>query len=151
MGIDFTIVSLLYSENEVDTPSLECLAIKIKIPGARLEQMKTIVWNLILWYFVIHKLFHGFHLIRLFTVSFLDVHITIVYQIIDIEKLFLGGPVEEILRDVLKSVGNEDDHKVLLAHIKGFVHVHCVIVLNDTLDCCFQLRFVLVVHGNANS
>ena len=60
--VDFTIVTLLDAEHEVDAAPLENLLLNAEVPGGHLEAMKQIGRNLILREILVHDVTHLFHL-----------------------------------------------------------------------------------------
>jgi len=62
-----------------------------------------------------------------------------------------GGILSEGFGYFVKAITNKHDEKIFLAQFNFFIHVHCVVVLNDTSDRGLQLAFVLVVHSDADT
>ena len=105
----------------------------------------------VLWYFFdtfIHKVFHGFHFPD--TIS-IFIHESLLLEDLDVKELVLGCILFEALWDLIIAIADADHYKILLPHLYGRVHVHCVVVLEDSRDGHLQLCFIFVVHRDAYS
>jgi hypothetical protein len=63
----------------------------------------------------------------------------------------LDGVVLERLGDSVITITYYGDDDVLLTHVEVFIHVHGVVVLDNTFHGGHELRFILVIHGDTNS
>jgi hypothetical protein len=83
----------------------------------------------VLWYFfdtLVHKVFHGFHFPD--TIS-IFIHESLLLEDLDVKELILGCILFEALWDLIIAIADADHYKILLPHLYGRVHVHCVVVL----------------------
>jgi len=96
--VDFTIVSLLNSEDEVDSTHLKMIFLKAEVPSLNLEHMNTIGWNLNPRF---HEVTHIFHSPFAFTVLF---HEAFLLEDVKIEELLFGGILLERFGDGLVTI-----------------------------------------------
>jgi len=66
--VDFSVISLLYAEHEVDTATAQDIRLDTKIPSRNLEAMENVCGNFIERYIFIHDITHIFHLKLVVTV-----------------------------------------------------------------------------------
>jgi hypothetical protein len=145
--VDLTVVSLFKAKHEINSSSLELFLLKAEIPGAHLEQMKAVLWKRISGKVFVHELIHGLH----FPLATLFFHVAVLSEIALIKELMFDGVVLERLWDRVITITDYGDNDVLLTHLQVFIHVHGVVVLDNTFHGSPELRFILVVHGDTNS
>ena len=146
MTFNFTIIPLLEGRNEVDSPTFEGLIIKTEIPGANLEEMEDVLWHVL--DLLVHQSIHGLHCPV--SVSVL-LHESLLFENFNIEKLILCCIFFESFGDPLVTVTNQHDHKFLLSQLDIRIHIHGIVILEDTANGGFELLDFFVVHGDANS
>jgi len=144
--INFTIIPLLDGKNKVDSPTFEGLIIKTEIPGANLEEMEDVLWHVL--DLLVHQSIHGLHCPV--SVSVL-LHESLLFENFNIEKLILGCIFFESFRDPLVTVTNQHDHKFLLSQLDIRIHIHGIVILEDTANGGFELLDLFVIHCDANS
>lgn len=54
MTVDFTVISLLYCENKVNSAAFKLILLEAEVLGANLEQMQDVFGDLILWDIGVH-------------------------------------------------------------------------------------------------
>ena len=59
--IDFTIVTVLYTEAKMDTPSFEHVLAKTHIPSRHLEDMQKVVRDILIGDTLVHDIPQGLH------------------------------------------------------------------------------------------
>lgn len=134
--VDLTIVSLFEGKDEVDSSSVQRLLFKAEVPGACLEQVEAVLLDLLFWD-TFHQLLHGLHFP--FAGSLILGHVTIILKIFNVKELIFGGKLFELFSDLLVTITNQDNDQILLAHVNILVHIHGVVVLDDTLQGDLQL------------
>jgi hypothetical protein len=144
--INFTIIPLLDGKNKVDSPTFEGLIIKTEIPGANLEKMKDVLWHVLDLF--VHQLIHGLHLPV--SISIL-LHETFLFENVNVEKLVFSGVFFERFGDPFVAVTYQNDYKLLLTQFDIGIHVHGIVILEDTANGGFELLDLFVIHCDANS
>ena len=124
MTIDFTVISLFNSENEINSSTFEGLIIESEIPGANLEKMQDVLGYI--FDFLVHQLIHSLHLPLSISVL---LHETLLFENFDIKELIFRCIFLERFWNPFISITNEHDNKILLTHFDVGIHVHSVIVL----------------------
>ena len=146
MTVDLTIVSLLERENEVNPSSLERFVVDSEVPGADLEQMHNVFGDLL--DVLGHHLVHGLHLEL--AVAVLG-HEAFLQQDVYVQKLLLSSILPKRFWYLVKAITDADNYHVWLSQFDIGVHVHGIVVLQDSSHCHLEFSFVFIVHCDANS
>lgn len=147
MTVDLTIISLLEAKHEIDSSSLELFLLQAEIPGADLEQVKAVLWERISGKVLVHELIHSLH----FPLATNLFHVAVLSEIALIKEFMLDGIVLERLWYSVITITDYGDDDVLLTHAQVFIHVHGIVVLDNTFHGSHELRFILVIHSDTNS
>jgi hypothetical protein len=78
-------------------------------------------------------------------------HETFLFENVNVEKLVFSGVFFERFGDPFVAVTYQNDYKLLLTQFDIRIHVHGIVILEDTAYGGFELAFIFVVHGDANS
>lgn len=147
MTVDLTIVSLLNSEDKINSASFKCFLFEAEVPGAGLEQMQTVLRDVCFCHRWVHQLLHRLHLPF---ASFLD-HEASGLELVNVEELVLSSIILKPLLYLVISVTDAAHHHVLLLELNVWIHLHNVVVLNQASERELQLGFLFVVHRDADS
>jgi len=144
--VDLAIVPLLDRHNEVDPPSFKGVRGQAEVPGAHLEHVKDVLGHIL--DALVHELVHFFHLPVAFSVLG---HEAFLLEHLDVKHLVLSSIFLERFWNLVEAIGDQDHDHVSLSHFDVGVHVHGVVVLEDSSHCGFELGLVFVIHRDANS
>ena len=148
MRVNLTIVTLLQSKNEIDSSTVKLVSVfEAKVPSAYLEQMEHVCRDVFSLDIVLHQLLHSLH--SPFSLSFLN-HVSFSFQEIFIKEFVFSGKLFKGIRNPIETITNTDYYQILLPHFQIRIFVHSVVVLQNSGHGRLQLRFVLIVHRNAD-
>ena len=126
MGVNLTVVSLLYAEHEVDSTTFEDGLIDTEVPSSHLETMKKVLGDLRLVHARLHDVLHALHF--KFRVS-AHLHETLLEESLLIKKAFVARYKFEALRYLIVAVADDGDKEVILGKPGSFVHFEGVVVM----------------------
>jgi len=95
----------------------------------------------------VHELIHSLH----YPLAVNFFHVAALSEIALIKEFMFDGIVFERLWDSVVTITDYSDDDILLTHAQVFIHVHGVVILDDTFHCSHKLRFIFVIHGDTNS
>lgn len=112
MGVDFSIVAVLDTEAEMDTPTLEHVVTEADVPRCHLENMQQVLGYILVLDRLVHDVTQGAHLIlAILGVSF---HETFSFKDALIEEAFIARQLLEALGDIVVPVTHYEDQEVVL-------------------------------------
>ena len=112
MRVDFTIVTVLDTEANMNAPSLEHVVIETDVPGCHLEHMQQVLGNVLVLDRLIHDVTKGSHFIL--AILGVSLHEALCLQDALVEEAFVARQLLEAFRDVVVSVTHDEDQEVVL-------------------------------------
>ena len=149
MRVNLTIVPMLDSEAQMDTPSLEHVICETHIPSSHLEHVEDVLRDFLLGHVLVHDVLQVAELKVALGVL---VHEAFLNEHALIEKALVSGKLLEAFSDLVVSITDHKDKEVILGEVVGVLLCpDAVVVVDEAPKGGLQLHFLFVVHGDTDS